>query len=77
MRNDRKMAEQKERTFEKSIKSNVSEVLDDRRQKDDMKNCAIMFNIPENTDNDEGKKADIAMLKRSLSLSAQTSKQTT
>ena len=63
MRNDRKMTEQKERTFEKSIKLNVSEVLDDRRQKDDRKNCAIMFNIPENTDNDEGKKADIANVK--------------
>ena len=67
MKNDRKLEEVKERKIEKSIKIGVSEVLEDRRHKEDRRNNLIFFNMQEGTDNDEGKKSDIENVKKVIS----------
>ena len=63
IKTDKKMEETKQKNFEKAIKTNVVEVLDDRKHKEDRQNNSVMFNIPENADNDEGKLADVKHVK--------------
>ena len=48
----------REKMVEEKIKVNVSEILEDQKEKEDRKNNIIIFNVPEEEDNEEGKEND-------------------
>ena len=48
----------REKMVEERIKVNVTEVLEAQKEKEDRKNNLILFNIPENVENDEGRELD-------------------
>ena len=58
--------EKPENTIQETIKSNMKELLDDHKQKEDKKNNLIVFNIPEAKDDDKGVAEDFKIIKEIL-----------
>ena len=52
-----------EKKVEKQIKVNLSEALEDQKEKDDRRQNLVFFNIPESADTDEGKSNDIGKVR--------------